>query len=124
MSPALVKEDHQRCQRENRHEEEQIVANNRADQGHFFTARRKHAIFGKLVQSGNKKLSRNEDQNDRCYTKETTQIDAYAAFYEHHTKDDCQQHADYRSHEAQELGRVELDGCQNQDCFHTLAQHH
>ena len=81
-----LEQHHERSQSENRDEEEQIVAHDRADNRHLRLRRGKHAVFGKLMQAGDDQLRGDEEQNHRGDAEELLQIDADAAFDEHHSE--------------------------------------
>src|SRR6185437_9513095 len=109
---------------ENRDKEEQIIADDGADDCHLLLAGGKNPVFGKLVQTRNQQLSGDEHENYSGDAKEALQINPYTALHEHHAKDNCENHADQGSDEAEQLSGVELNGRKNQNRLNAFAQHH
>src|ERR1035441_6288020 len=118
------KEHHQRGQRENGDEEEKIVADDRADDGHLLAGRGKHSVLGKLVQAGDYKLPGHQEKNRGSDLEEFLQIDLNAALDEHHAEQDGDDNSHDRADEAHQLARVQGDGGEDQNGFGALAQDH
>src|ERR1700704_3592632 len=76
------------------------------------------------MQPGNNQLRRDEEENDRGDLEELAQINAHAAFYEHHAKDHGQGHAEQSTQKAHELGGVERNAGKNGHGLNAFAKDH
>ena len=117
-------QDHQCGQHKNGDEEKEIVADDRADDGHLLAGGGKHAVFRELMQARDYQLESDEEENDGSNTEKFLQIDAHAALDESDAEHHCQCHAQQRPQEAHQFGAVEAHGGEDQHRFHALAQDH
>ena len=120
----VFQQHHQSGERQNRDEKKGIITHNRPNQGHLSLTGRQNAGLGKIVQSGNHKLEGDKKQYDTRDPKKFLQIDADAALDEHHPKNHSQRHSQQGADEAHQLGRVQRDAREDEDCLYTLAKDH
>jgi hypothetical protein len=118
------KQHHQRGQHQDGDEEEEIVAHDGTDDGHFLARRGKHAVLGKLVQAGDHELSGDQEKNRGGDLEELLQIDLDAALDEHHAEEDGDDHARDGADEAHQLARIQRYGGEDENGFGALTHDH
>ncbi len=119
-----LEKDHQRSQREDRNEKENVVADDRPDHRHLLLGGGKDAIFRELMQAADDQLRGYKPQDHRGDTEEFLQVDAHAALDEHHAKADRSDHSQQGTQETQEFGGVQGDRRKNQHRFHAFPHDH
>ena len=118
----VLEQHHQAGEREHGDEEEEVVADDGADQPHLGGAGGKDAVLAEFVQAADDELEGHEVEDDRGDAEEALQVDLDAAANEEHTEDDGDGDAEQGSGEAEQLGGVEGDGGEDQDGLDALAQ--
>ena len=119
-----LEQHHEPGEHQDGDEEEEIVADDGADDGHLPAGGGKDSVFREFVQAGNQKLGGDKKENDGCDFEELLQVDLDAAFDEHHTEKNRNPYAQHGADETEQLARVQRDGGEDQNGFDALAQHH
>ena len=122
-SAAFVLQQHHEA-REGQHgdEEEEIVADDGADEAHLCSAGGEDTVFGELVEAAEQELEGDEVEDDGGNAEEALEVDFDAAADEEHAKDDGDGDAEDGSGEAEDLGGVERDGGEDEDGFDAFAE--
>ena len=118
----VLEQHHQAGEGEHGDEEEEVVADDGADEAHLGGAGGQDAVFAELVQAADDELERHEVEDDGGDAEEALQVDLDAAADEQHAEDDGDGDSQEGSGEAEELGGVQGDGGENQDRLDAFAE--
>ena len=113
---------HEAGEGEHGNEEEEIVADDGADEAHLGGAGGEDAVFAELVQAADDELEGDEVEDDGGDAEEALQVDLDAAANEEDSEDDGDGDAEEGSGEAEELGGVESDGREDEDGLDAFAE--
>ena len=121
--PVLVlQQNHQAGEGKHGDEEEEVVADDGADEAHLGSAGGQDAVFGELVQAADEELEGDEVEDHRGDLEEALQVDLDAAADEEDAEDDGDGDAEQGAGEAEDLGGVQRDGREDQDGLDAFTQ--
>lgn len=119
----VFEQHHEAGEGEHGDEEEEIVADDRADEAHLGGAGGEDAIFAELVQPADHELEGHEIKDDCGDAEEALQVDFDAAADEEHAEDHSHGDPEQGAGKAEEFGGVERDRRKDQDGFDAFAEH-
>src|SRR5208337_3850202 len=83
-----------------------------------------YAVLGKLVKTGNNQLGSHEEQDHGRDLEELLQINAYAAFYEHHAKHHGGADSQQGAEKTDQFAGIQRHRGEDEHRLCALAQHH